>query len=134
MESDSTTSTTNRKLFFESSLVSRIGLGKSQFPRRKFSFPTTLNSNLLGLSSTSTTDGLQLSGNALNKRRFSNVGDVTRKLSTTIGWRSVTVPIDEVVCQGRVLCAQFIRNRLKRSGIFNKKLGLYRYCIQNPIL
>lgn len=36
------------------------------------------------------------------------------------------MPPQEVVAQGKALCCRYIRNRLKRSGIFNKKLGLYR--------
>ncbi|KAJ3653453.1 hypothetical protein Zmor_012703 [Zophobas morio] len=82
-------------------------------PRRKFSFPAAL---------TVSTDP---SGPAqsLTKRRFSNVGDaVTRKLST-IGWRR---PPEEVVAVGRALCALYIRSRLKRAGLFNRKLGLTR--------
>jgi hypothetical protein len=58
-------------------------------------------------------------------RRFSNVSDaVSRKLSTTIGWR--TVSVTEIVNQGKSLCGQYIRSRLKRSGVFNRKLGLQR--------
>lgn len=132
MEND--VATTKRKLLlFETPPITRLALGKSTFPRRKFSFPTVLHENSPSSSSSTTfnnhLDNIQASNNNINsKRRFSHVGDVvSRKLSNTIGWRSVSVPTDEVVAQGRVLCAQFIRNRLKRSGIFNKKLGLYRY-------
>ena len=58
-------------------------------------------------------------------RRFSNVSDaVSRKLSTTIGWRTVSVA--DIVTQGKSLCGQYIRSRLKRSGVFNRKLGLQR--------
>lgn len=52
--------------------------------------------------------------------------NICRKLSNTIGWRTLPVPPQEVVAQGKALCCRYIRNRLKRSGIFNKKLGLYR--------
>merc|ERR1719412_2429392 len=46
-------------------------------------------------------------------RRFSNVSDaVSRKLSTTLGWR--TVSIGEVVTQAKSLCGQHIRAWLKR--------------------
>nr|ACO11568.1 Bcl-2-related ovarian killer protein homolog A [Caligus rogercresseyi] len=58
-------------------------------------------------------------------RRFSNVSDaVSRKLSTTIGWR--TVSVTDIVNQAKSLCSQYIRCRLKRSGLFNRKLGLQR--------
>ncbi|XP_068904068.1 bcl-2-related ovarian killer protein-like isoform X2 [Tenebrio molitor] len=81
-------------------------------PRRKFSFPAAL---------TISTDP---AGPSTTKRRFSNVGDaVTRKLSTTIGWRR---PPEEVVAVGRALCALYIRSRLKRASLFNRKLGLTR--------
>jgi len=58
-------------------------------------------------------------------RRFSNVSDaVSRKLSTTIGWR--TISVTDIVDQAKSLCGQYIRARLKRSGMFNRKLGLQR--------
>jgi len=58
-------------------------------------------------------------------RRFSNVSDaVSRKLSTTIGWRTVSVA--DVVDQAKSLCGQYIRSRLKRAGLFHRKLGLQR--------
>merc|ERR1719510_2449218 len=58
-------------------------------------------------------------------RRFSNVSDaVSRKLSTTIGWR--TVSVQEIVNQSKSLCGQFIRIRLKRNGVQNKRMGLQR--------
>ncbi|XP_043275716.1 bcl-2-related ovarian killer protein-like [Venturia canescens] len=64
-------------------------------------------------------------GNA--RRRLSNVSDVvSRKISHTIGWRSVSASVELTVSQGSSLCAQYIRNRLKRSGIFQRKLGLKR--------
>ncbi|XP_045625860.1 uncharacterized protein [Procambarus clarkii] len=60
-----------------------------------------------------------------SRRRFSNVSDVvTRKISTTIGWRSVNV--DAVVTQAKCLVTQYIRSRLKRAGLLHKKLGLQR--------
>lgn len=60
----------------------------------------------------------------LTRRRFSNVSDaVQRKLSN---WRNPQLPTEEIVTQGKSLCGQFIRSRLKRSGVFNKKLGLTR--------
>ncbi|OAD57909.1 Bcl-2-related ovarian killer protein, partial [Eufriesea mexicana] len=61
------------------------------------------------------------------RRRFSNVSDVvSRKISHTIRWRTVSASIELTVSQGSSLCAQYIRNRLKRSGIFHRKLGLKR--------
>lgn len=89
------------------------------------------------------------------RRRFSNVSDVvSRKLSNTIGWKippPTPVPTQEigvvinvwwrrewielthysscslfVVTQGKCLCGQYIRHRLKRSGVFNKRLALQR--------
>lgn len=59
------------------------------------------------------------------RRKFSNVSDaVTRKISSTMGWR--TAVADEVVPQAKYLCSQYIRSRLKRAGLLNKKLGLQR--------
>ena len=58
-------------------------------------------------------------------RKFSNVSDVVaRKLSTTIGWR--THNIQEIVHQSKSLGSQYVRARLKRSGVFHRKLGLQR--------
>lgn len=86
--------------------------------KRKFSFPIALHSSSL-LSDVNTLSA---------RRRFSNVSDVvTRKLSSTIGWKLPTVvPTQDLVTQGKCLCGQYIRNRLKRSGLFTKKLGLQR--------
>jgi Bcl-2 family protein len=95
--------------------------------RRKFSFPATLHSNtLLGDNSNSNS-----SSPVSARRRLSNVSlvisdAVTRKLSTTIGWRGATVPTQEIVTQGKCLCGQYIRCRLKRAGLFTRKLGLQR--------
>ncbi|XP_026286881.1 bcl-2-related ovarian killer protein-like isoform X2 [Frankliniella occidentalis] len=63
------------------------------------------------------------------RRRFSNVSDaVSRKLSSTIGWRTVPAhsKIVEIVGQGKALCGQYIRSRLKRAGLFDRKCGLQR--------
>ncbi|XP_075211866.1 uncharacterized protein LOC142318991 isoform X2 [Lycorma delicatula] len=85
--------------------------------RRKFSFPAALHSNLLGLAEPT----------VQARRRFSNVSDVvSRKFSNTIGWRSSSVPIQDIVAQGKTLCGQYIRCRLKRSGMFSRKCGLQR--------
>lgn len=86
--------------------------------KRKFSFPIALHSSSL-LSEPNTISA---------RRRFSNVSDVvTRKLSSTIGWKlPIAIPTADLVTQGKCLCGQYIRNRLKRSGLFTKKLGLQR--------
>lgn len=63
------------------------------------------------------------------RRRFSNVSDVvSRKLSSTIGWRTAPAhsKIVEIVSQGKALCGQYIRSRLKRAGLFDRKCGLQR--------
>ncbi|XP_014248027.1 bcl-2-related ovarian killer protein-like isoform X2 [Cimex lectularius] len=58
-------------------------------------------------------------------RRFSNVGLTARKFSHSLGWGSSAAQA-EIVSQGRALCIQYIRSRLKRSGVFTKKCGLQR--------
>lgn len=115
----------DKKVKFEpNNPLPKIVLAKAPNTKRKFSLTAALHANLLGVTPLKN-DEPAVHFNT--KRRFSNVGDVvSRKLSTTIGWRSPSVPPDEVIAQGRVLCGQYIRNRLKRSGIFSKKLGLYR--------
>ncbi|XP_018564679.1 bcl-2-related ovarian killer protein homolog A isoform X2 [Anoplophora glabripennis] len=98
------------------------GLGDRKFPgpirpKRKLSIPVALSVPP------------NISEHAAFRRRFSNVGDaVSRKLSTTIGWRSAAGanPPEEVVAVGRALCSLYIRTRLKRAGVFNRKLGLTR--------
>lgn len=99
--------------------------------RRKFSFPASLHTaNLLGsdiaaagLAGQSLTNSSAISA----RRRLSNVSDVvTRKLSNTIGWKSPQIPAQEIITQGKCLCGQYIRSRLKRAGVFNRKLGLQR--------
>ncbi|XP_065163484.1 bcl-2-related ovarian killer protein homolog A-like isoform X2 [Atheta coriaria] len=130
-----TTSTTqtihDRKVTFDAppticlntALTRPLGhMGPPRAQLRKLSFPAALHANLLGIAPYAKPNEENLHA----KRRFSNVSDaVSRKLST-IGWRMPSVPPEEVIAQGRVLCGQYIRNRLKRSGIFSKKLGLYR--------
>jgi len=93
----------------------RLGLA----PRpRKMSFPSTsLSHHHL--------HALDFPEAARRYRRFSNVSDaVSRKLSTTLGWR--TVSVQEVVTQAKSLCGQHIRAWLKRRGLFSRKLGLQR--------
>lgn len=114
----------DKKVLFDAASLPKIVIGKASNVKRKFSLSAALHANLLGVTPIKN-DEIPINFNT--KRRFSNVGDVvSRKLSTTIGWRTPSVPPDEVIAQGRVLCGQYIRNRLKRSGIFSKKLGLYR--------
>lgn len=85
--------------------------------KRKFSYPVSLHASTFLSDVTSTSA----------RRRLSNVSDVvTRKLSSTIGWKSPPIPTHDIILQGKCLCGQYIRSRLKRSGIFNKKLGLQR--------
>ncbi|EDX06652.1 GD10809 [Drosophila simulans] len=84
--------------------------------RRKFSFPATLHSASL----------LEVGGGPkeTTRRRLSNVSDaVTRKLSYTIGWKAAQIPAQDIISQGRCLCGHYIKRRLRRSGLFNKKLG-----------
>lgn len=97
-----------------------MSLQASSERRRKFSFPATLHHNLLGLP--------ERVPHSVAKRRFSNVSAVSRKLSSTIGWRTNSVPTADIVSQGKTLCGQYIRCRLKRSNMFNRKCGLQRLC------
>ena len=105
------------------------------YRHRKMSFPAAVSSsshsnvsNYSGQSLNSYAAGnLDIPLDLANRRirRFSNVSDaVSRKLSTTIGWR--TVSVQDIVSQAKSLCGQYIRCRLKRSGLFNRKLGLQR--------
>ncbi|XP_062556077.1 uncharacterized protein LOC134220942 isoform X2 [Armigeres subalbatus] len=98
--------------------------------RRKFSFPANLHSTVLhGDPPGSFNAGsLQPSSTASSaRRRLSNVSDVvTRKLSSTIGWKQPVLPSQDIITQGKCLCGQYIRCRLKKSGVFNRKLGLQR--------
>ncbi|XP_066597527.1 bcl-2-related ovarian killer protein-like [Prorops nasuta] len=103
--------------------------------RRRSSLALSLHSNLAGFYANNNnninndhgkdTFPFHVVGSA--RRRLSNVGDaVSRKISHTIGWRTVPSSITLTVSQGSSLCAQYIRNRLKRSGIFQRKIGLKR--------
>ncbi|KAF5298442.1 hypothetical protein FQR65_LT01221 [Abscondita terminalis] len=124
MDSNVTNVDTERSISFETPPISKIQLGRYPFPTRKFSFPAALNANLLGIPGKE--NGKDIT--SLSRRRFSNVGDVvSRKLSYTIGWKTQSNPsTQEVIVQGKMLCGQYIKSRLKRSGIFSKKLSLYR--------
>lgn len=89
---------------------------------RKYSFP-------LGQALHSTAVGLLGADVALlsARRRISNVSDaVSRKLSNTIGWKTPAVPASEIITQGRCLCGQYVRGRLRRAGVQTKKMGLHR--------
>ncbi|XP_046608471.1 bcl-2-related ovarian killer protein homolog B-like [Neodiprion virginianus] len=106
-------------------MSSRSQDGGAKVIHRRSSLAASLHSNLLGLGSTHESTSFHVVGSA--RRRFSNVSDVvSRKLSHTIGWRSVSASVKIAVSQGTSLCGQYIRNRLKRSGIFHRKLGLKR--------
>lgn len=87
--------------------------------KRKFSFPVnTIHSTVLLGADVSLMSA---------RRRLSNVSDaVSRKLSNTIGWKVAAVPAPEIITQGKCLCGQYVRGRLKRSGVYNKKMGLHR--------
>ncbi|XP_055372448.1 bcl-2-related ovarian killer protein isoform X1 [Condylostylus longicornis] len=85
--------------------------------RRKFSFPATLHATTL----------LDVGTAISARRRLSNVSDaVSRKLSYTIGWKQSQISVQEITAQGKCLCGQYIRRRLKRSGLYNRKLGFQR--------
>lgn len=101
----------------------------SNLNRRKFSFPASLHTaHLLSADPASILGHNLTSSSAISaRRRLSNVSDVvTRKLSNTIGWKSPQIPAQEIIAQGKCLCGQYIRSRLKRAGMFNRKLGLQR--------
>ncbi|XP_050430995.1 bcl-2-related ovarian killer protein homolog B-like isoform X2 [Adelges cooleyi] len=95
-------------------------------PRRKFSIPVALSSAVSHQLSANTVDGTSSLAVATARRRLSNVSDVvSRKLSHTIGWRTA-VPAEQIACQGKALCSQYVRWKLKRAGAFTKKCGLLR--------
>lgn len=99
------------------------------FHHRKMSFPAAVSSTSSAANSANSAHASadELGALAANRRmrRFSNVSDaVSRKLSTTIGWR--TVSVQDIVSQAKSLCGQYIRCRLKRAGLFTRKLGLQR--------
>ena len=62
---------------------------------RRNSLAATLHANLIGLGGSANSDVV---GSA--RRRFSNVSDVvSRKISRTIGWKPVFVPVELTVSQ-----------------------------------
>lgn len=102
-----------------------IGGGVGGMRMRKTSVPVMSSRSLEIPAGHLPPRSISRSGSPASRRRFSNVSDaVTRKISTTIGWRSVNV--EAVVSQAKCLVTQYIRSRLKRSGLLNKKLGLQR--------
>lgn len=68
----------HHKIAFETPPISRLNLGRSPYPKRKYSFPASLHANLLGLSAVAKEDSLP-NPNLLARRRFSNVGDVVSR-------------------------------------------------------
>ncbi|XP_076283403.1 bcl-2-related ovarian killer protein isoform X2 [Lasioglossum baleicum] len=100
--------------------------GNATQPYRRNSLALSLHSNLAGFPANNPEiSPFHVVDSA--RRRFSNVSDVvSRKISHTIRWRTVSASIELTVTQGTSLCGQYIRNRLKRSGIFHRKLGLKR--------
>ena len=100
--------------------------GNAAQPYRRNSLALSLHSNLAGFAANNhEVSHFHVVDSA--RRRFSNVSDVvSRKISHTIRWRTVSASVELTVSQGSSLCAQYIRNRLKRSGIFQRKLGLKR--------
>ncbi|XP_076755735.1 apoptosis regulator BAX isoform X1 [Xylocopa sonorina] len=96
-------------------------------PYRRNSLALSLHSNLAAFPVANNQEITPFHVVDSARRRFSNVSDVvSRKISHTIRWRTVSASIELTVSQGSSLCAQYIRNRLKRSGIFHRKLGLKR--------
>lgn len=92
-------------------------------PKRKFSFPAALHSPSLQ-AELANCNGVNVGPSltvATARRRFSNVSDVvSRKLSHTIGWRTA-VPTEQIARQGKYMCIQYIRWKLKRAGAYTKK-------------
>lgn len=92
-------------------------------PKRKFSFPATLHSPSLQ-AELANCNGVNVGPSltvATARRRFSNVSDVvSRKLSHTIGWRTA-VPTEQIARQGKYMCVQYVRWKLKRAGVYTKK-------------
>ncbi|XP_060811587.1 uncharacterized protein LOC132904836 isoform X2 [Bombus pascuorum] len=101
--------------------------GNTGQPYRRHSLALSLHSNLAAFPLPNNQEASPFHVVDSARRRFSNVSDVvSRKISHTIRWRTVSASIELTVSQGSSLCAQYIRNRLKRSGIFHRKLGLKR--------
>ncbi|KAK9303736.1 hypothetical protein QLX08_004621 [Tetragonisca angustula] len=101
--------------------------GNAGQPYRRNSLALSLHSNLAAFPLPNNQEVSPFHVVDSARRRFSNVSDVvTRKISHTIRWRTVSASIELTVSQGSSLCAQYIRNRLKRCGIFHRKLGLKR--------
>ncbi|XP_013785930.1 bcl-2-related ovarian killer protein homolog B-like [Limulus polyphemus] len=105
-------------------LSSRCGSGQpsTSLRPRKHSLPVVFRRpSLLGYAAAvEIAREAQVSG--VRRRRLSLV---TRRLSTTIGWRTA-ISQDEVVSQAENLCGRFLRNKLRSFGPIHKKLGLQR--------
>ena len=107
----------HRKMSFPAVSLSSNTRGPLAFHHQNLHFPASLNESKELISD------LEIANRRY--RRFSNVSDaVSRKLSTTIGWR--TVSVQDIVSQSKSICSQFIRMRLKRNVVANKRLGLQR--------
>ena len=107
----------HRKMSFPAVSLSSNTNRSSLVWQQPLHFPSTLNESKELISD------LEIANRRY--RRFSNVSDaVSRKLSTTIGWR--TVSVQDIVNQSKSLCSQFIRMRLKRNVVAKKRLGLQR--------
>ncbi|XP_076160401.1 bcl-2-related ovarian killer protein isoform X2 [Ptiloglossa arizonensis] len=101
--------------------------GNATQPYRRNSLALSLHSNLAGFTNPNNQEISSFHVVDSARRRLSNVSDVvSRKISHTIRWRTVSASVELTVSQGSSLCAQYIRNRLKRSGIIHRKLGLKR--------
>lgn len=107
---------------------------RSQLPTRRASISVSIggSSNITYSNSVNPNDSKSTlapgpSGSS-TKRRLSQVGAVvSRRLSTTIGWRNLGQWSTSVVAtEAKGLCAQYIRARFRRSSICHKKLGLQR--------
>nr|CAD7430736.1 unnamed protein product [Timema monikensis] len=102
--------------------------------RRKFSFPAALHSNLLGLAgsgngaASEVSSAHHLRAAAFQQRQRRRLEETVQHNRLADAARSHTGALysPEIVEQGKLLCGQYVRNRLKRSGVFNRKCGLQR--------
>lgn len=80
---------------------------------RKFSYPVSFHSNTLQPRNFPDINN-SVSTSVLSRRRFSNVGDVvSRKLSTTIGWRHTQVQSRHLyIAAFNRTCVKSVRHRL----------------------
>lgn len=110
---DEPSSSTLQTDSFPTDTLSSSSLTVPTFTKRKFSLNISAGS-LLGEP-----------GGFNARRRLSNVSDAFSRKLSTIGWKQ-TIPAADIITQGKCLCGQYIRCRLKRSGVFSRKLGLQR--------